>query len=69
VAARLYRIFPLYLTNGTIFEKKLLNIKVFFDVSLQLMSAKFLIPKVFEGDMNKNMNWYPCKIHGIFAKF
>jgi len=36
--ALLYNIFPHYLINGTIFEKKLLNTKCVFWFSLQLLS-------------------------------
>ena len=51
----LYYIFPHYLTNGTIFEKKkILNIKGVFRVSLQLLSETFLILRRSEPDMIKN---------------
>ena len=39
----LYRIFPHYLTNGTIFGKTLLAIKCVFRVSLQILSEIFFI--------------------------
>ena len=43
----LYSIFPHYLTNGTIFDKKkFLNIKCVFWVSLQLLSETFLMPRI-----------------------
>jgi len=39
----LYGIFPHYLINGTILEKKTLKLKFVFRVSLQLLSETFLI--------------------------
>jgi hypothetical protein len=41
--AKLYNIFPHYLTNGTIFEKQLLNIKCVFLFSLQLLYVTLFI--------------------------
>jgi hypothetical protein len=50
--APLYNIFPHYLINGTIFEKKkLLNTKCVFRVSLQLLSEKFFILRGTERDV------------------
>ena len=43
--ASLNHIFPHYLTNGTIYGNKLLNIKCALSYSLQLLSGKFLILK------------------------
>ena len=44
VISWLYRMFPHYLINGTIFGRKLLNIKcVFFSFFLQLLSEIFVI--------------------------
>jgi len=41
---RLYEVFPHYLINSMIFEKKmLLNIKCVFLFSVQILSEKFLI--------------------------
>jgi hypothetical protein len=40
---RLYDIFPHYLSNGTIFEKKLLNTKCVFWFYIQILSGIFLI--------------------------
>jgi hypothetical protein len=42
---------PHYLINSTIFEKKLLNIKCVFGVSLKLSSETFLILRRTERDM------------------
>jgi hypothetical protein len=49
--ALLYRIFPHYLVNGTIFGRKLLNIKRVFRVFLQLLSETFFIVGRTERDM------------------
>ena len=49
----LYSIFPHYLTNGTIFKKKLLNTKCVFWFPLQLLSETFLILGRNERDMIK----------------
>jgi hypothetical protein len=43
------------------FRKKLLNIKCVFWVSLQLVSAKFLLLRRNEWDMIKNVNLSSCK--------
>jgi hypothetical protein len=51
----LYYIFLNYLTNGSIFEKKLLNTKCVFWFPLQLSSETFLIPRRTEWDMIKNV--------------
>ena len=47
--------FPHYLTNGTIFEKKSLNIKCVFRVSLQRLSETFFILGRTERDVIKNV--------------
>jgi hypothetical protein len=52
----LYHIFPRYLVNGTIFEKKLPNIKKVFWFSLQLLSETFLILRRIQRDMIINVN-------------
>jgi len=59
--APLYNIFPHYLTNGTIFEKKFLNTKCFFLFSLQLLSETFLILKINKRDMIKK-----CTLTEVF---
>jgi hypothetical protein len=48
---RLYHIFPHYLTNGTIFGKKLLDIKCVFCFSLQLLSETFRILRRIQRDV------------------
>jgi hypothetical protein len=47
----LYHIFPHYLMNGTIFRKKLWNVKV-FSFSLQLLFEMFLILRRIERGIN-----------------
>jgi hypothetical protein len=59
--APLYSIFPHYLINGTIFEKKLLNTKCAFWFSLQLLSETFLIAGRTERDVIKHVYWSLCK--------
>jgi len=48
--APLYHIFPHYLINDTIFEKKLLNTKCVFWFSVQLLSETFFILRRNERD-------------------
>jgi hypothetical protein len=48
-------IFPHYLINGTIFEKRLLNTKCVPRFSLQLSSETFLILRRFDRDMMTNV--------------
>jgi hypothetical protein len=62
-------IFPHYLINGTIFEKKLLNIKCVFRVSLQLLSETFFILRRTERDIIENVYRYSCKVPFILARF
>jgi hypothetical protein len=54
-AVRLYNIRPHYLTKGTIFGKKLLNISCVFRYYLQLSSEIFLTLRRTERDMIKNL--------------
>jgi len=68
--ARLYNIFPHYLTNGPIFgKKKLLNVKFVFQFSLQLLSQTFLIVRRRERDVIIKVYWSSCKVHVIFVQF
>jgi hypothetical protein len=49
----LYGVFPHYLINGMIFEKRILNIKHLFWFSLQLLYKIFFIREIPERDMMK----------------
>ena len=57
---RLYHIFPHYLTNGTIFGKRLLSTKYVFWISIQLLSEIFFILRRIKRDMIKNVYWFSC---------
>jgi len=67
--ALLYKVFPHYLINGTIFEKKLLNIKYVFWFLLQLLSEKVLSLKRTERDMIKNVYCSSCEVPVILLRF
>jgi hypothetical protein len=59
-------IFPHYLTNGTIFEKKkLLSTKCVFRVFLKRLCGKFFILGITERDMIENVHWSSCEVPGI----
>jgi len=62
VACPLYIIFPLYLRNGTIFGKTLLNTKYVFRFHLQRVSETFLILRRNERGMVK-------KSSGLHVKY
>jgi hypothetical protein len=68
--APLYKIFPHYPINGTIFgkKKKLLNMKCVFRFSLQILSEIFFILRRTERDMIKNVYWSSCKVLFIFVR-
>jgi hypothetical protein len=65
----LYRIFPHYLINGTIFGKKLLNIKCVFWFSLQLLSETFLILGRIQRDIIINVHRPSCKVPLLLSDF
>jgi len=64
---QLYKIFPHYLINGTIFLKKLLNIKCVFWFSLQLLSETFLILRRKRVRYHKYQ--FSCKVPIIIVIF
>jgi hypothetical protein len=66
---RLYHIFPHYLINGTIFGKKLLNIKCVFWFSVQLLSETFLILRRIQQDIIINIHRSSCKVPVILVRF
>jgi len=65
----LCHIFPHYVINGTIIEKKLLNIKCVFWFSLQILSETFFTLTRTEGDMIKYVYWSLCKVSVILVRF
>jgi hypothetical protein len=69
VACRLYNFFSIFLINGTIFEKKLLNIKCVFWFSLQLSSETFLFLRRTERDIIKNAYWSSCKVLVFYGTY
>jgi hypothetical protein len=67
--ALLYNVFPHYLINGTIFEKKLLNINYVLWFPLQLLSETVLSLKRTERDMIKNVYCSSCEVPVILLRF
>jgi len=68
-SAQLDIIFPHYLINGTTFEKKLLNLKSVFRISLQLLSEIFFILRIIERDIIKYVYLSSCKVPFILVRF
>jgi hypothetical protein len=68
--APLYNIFPYYLINGKIFEKKkLLNTKYVFWFHLQFLSEIFLILRRTERDVFKNVYCSSFKVPVFCVRF
>jgi len=67
--ATLYNIFPHYLTNGTIFENKLLNIKCVFWFSVQLCRKLFSLYEQLSEIWWKNFYRFPCEVPVILIRF
>jgi hypothetical protein len=63
-----HNIFAHYLINGTIFNRKLLNIKCLFWFSLQLLSETFLILRRIERVLIKNAYWSSCKVPSYYCQ-
>ena len=63
----LYHICPYCLTNGTIFEKKLLYVK-FVSIFSTNLSENFLIPWRIEWDRIKNIHWFLFKALVILVR-
>jgi hypothetical protein len=69
---RLCYIFPHYLINGTIFEKKKKRsrrVQCVFWFSLQLLCETFLILRRFERELIKIVYWPSCKVPVISVRF
>ena len=68
--ARLYSVFPRYIINGTIFEKKKLqNTKCVFWFSLQFMPEIFLMLRRTGGGTIIQVCWSPCKVYVVLVIF
>jgi hypothetical protein len=62
VLSPLYRIFPHYLINGTIFWKKVTEHKMRVLIFSTLLSETFLILRRNGQDMTKKLYWGSCKV-------
>jgi len=66
--ARLFGIFPHFLINGKIFERKSFMIKCGFWFSVQILSETFLILRRTEWDMIRSVYWSSCKVPSILVR-
>ena len=68
---QLYSIFPNYLINGiyVYFGKMLLSIKCVFWFSLKFLSETFLIQRITDWYMIKNVYWSSRKVHFLSSDF
>ena len=64
----LHHVFPRYLINGTIFGRKLFNIKCVFWFSLQLLSNRCLILRRIQWVIVTNMKTSSCKVFFIIFR-
>jgi hypothetical protein len=66
---RIYNIFPHYLINGTIVEKKVIEHKTCVLIFSKNLAAAFLILRRAERDMIKNIYCYLCQVPVILVRF
>jgi len=67
---QLHRIFPHYILNGVIFERrKATNTIYVLWFSLQLLSEICIIVRRIQRDMVRNVYWSPCKALVILVEF
>ena len=66
-----WNIFLHYLINGKIFEKKIIEHKIYVLISSTIffLSGKLLIIRRTELNMIKNVNWSSCKIPFVHVGF
>ena len=67
--ALLYNIFPHYLTNGTIFEKKVIEHKICVLCFSTKFCEPFLILSRIERNMIKNLYCSSCRVTTILVRF
>ena len=65
----LYHIFPHYLINGTVFDKKLFNTKCLFWFSLRLLYETFLIRRRIQRDIIINVQRSSYKLPLFLSDF
>ena len=65
----LYHIFPRYLTNGTIFEKKNIEYETCVLIFSTSFTETFLILRRIQRDTIGNVLRFSCKAHVTFVRF